>query len=41
MSLICKALAGSQLNWHRQEKKNIPFAEGSLEALQREVRVTG
>lgn len=22
MSLICKTLAGSQLNWHRKEKKN-------------------
>lgn len=42
MCLICKAFAGSQLDWHRQgRKKVILFAEGSLAALQREARVTG
>lgn len=32
MSLICKALAGSQLNWHRQEK-NQPICWGLIRSL--------
>lgn len=33
MSLICEALAGSQLNWHRQEKKNQPICRGLIRSL--------
>lgn len=34
MSLICKALAGSQLNWQRQEKKkNQPICRGLIRSL--------
>lgn len=32
MSLICKALVGSQLNWHRQEKKQ-PICWGLIRSL--------
>lgn len=32
MSLICEALAGSQLNWHRQEK-NQPICRGLIRSL--------
>lgn len=41
MSLICKTFAGSQLNWHRQEKKFCPFTKGSLGALWHEAEVSG